>query len=406
MKQRIILHCDVNNFFASVECALNPSIKDMPVAVTGEKSKRTGIVLAKNSIAKSFGVKTGDIIFEAKKKCPNLICVKPHHDIYESYSKRIRSIYEEYTDRVEPFGIDECWLDITDTVKFFGTPLDVANQLRERIKKEIGVTISVGISFSKLYAKLGSDMKKPDAVTIISYDNFKKMTYKLPLSSVIGIGRKMEPKLNKLNIFTLGDFANYDKYVIKKHFGVVGEEMYNKINGIGDNEIASIDEIKKLKSIGNGTTTLVDIQTEYDMQSVVMFLCDEIASRMRYHHLKGTTIHVSLRKNDLTWFGKSYTVLTPTNTAKDLYTEALKLINTMWKPGFLIRSIRISVSNITDENEQINLFEDKQNKDKLNSAIDKIRQKYGYKSISPLITNNDEVINRDALKTNNNDEET
>ena len=177
MKRRIILHCDVNNFFASVECALNPSLKDLPLAVTGEKSKRNGIVLAKNNIAKMCGVQTGDVIFKAKQKCPDLVCVRPHHDVYEKYSKKIRKIYEEYTDRVEPFGIDECWLDITDTLKFFGTPLEIANTLRKRIKEEIGVTISVGISFSKIFAKLGSDMKKPDAVTQIPFSTFKKQTF-------------------------------------------------------------------------------------------------------------------------------------------------------------------------------------------------------------------------------------
>ena len=214
--KKIILHCDANNFYASCECALNPSIKDQPVAVTGEVSKRNGIVLAKNELAKKYGVKTGDVIFEAKRKCPDLVCVRPHHKVYEKYSRRIRSIYEEYTDKVEPFGIDECWLDITDTLKFFGSAMDVANTLRKRVKEELGLTISVGISFSKTFAKLGSDMKKPDAVTVISFDNFKSMTYHLPLSSIIGIGRKLEAKLNRLNIFTLGDLAKYDENIIKK----------------------------------------------------------------------------------------------------------------------------------------------------------------------------------------------
>ena len=402
MKQRIILHCDVNNFFASVECALNPSIKDLPVAVTGEKTKRNGIVLAKNNIAKNYGVKTGDVIFEAKRKCPDLVCVRPHHDIYEKYSKKIRAIYEEYTDKVEPFGIDECWLDITDTVKFFGTPLDVANTLRQRIKSEIGVTISVGISFSKIFAKLGSDLKKPDAVTIIPYENFKDITYHMPLSSIIGIGRKMEAKLNKLCIYTIGDFANYDKNLIKKRFGVVGEDLYNKLNGIDDNEVSSIDDLKQIKSIGNGTTTLVDVKTKYDMKSVVMFLCDEIATRLRSRNLKGETIHVSLRKSDLTWTSKSHTINSPTNTAKDIYNEAIKIIDTMWQVGTLIRSVRVSICNLCNTNDQINFFDTNKNKDNLNKAIDKIRQKYGYQSISPLITKNEEVINKDALRLDKN----
>ena len=404
MKQRIILHCDVNNFFASCECALNPSIKDMPVAVTGNKEKRTGIVLAKNTIAKSFGVNTGDTIFEAKKKCPDLICVNPHHDVYEKYSRRIRAIYEEYTDKVEPFGIDECWLDITDTVKFFGSPMDVANTLRKRIREEIGVTISVGISFSKIFAKLGSDMKKPDAVTEIPYSNFKKITYHLPINSIIGIGKKLEKKLNALNIFTLGDLANSDIKLLKKRFGVVGVDLYNKVNGIDDNEVASVEDFRQIKSIGNGTTTLVDIHTRYDIKSVVTFLADEIATRLRFHGFMGTTIHVALRKSDLTWVSKSHTTNSPTNTEKDITRESMKIIDELYYPDMYIRSIRISVSNLQDENMQLDLFDTKNNKQKLNKAIDKIRDKYGYKSITPLITKSN-VINQDALRIDENNNE-
>ena len=405
MKHRIILHCDVNNFFASVECALNPSLKDLPLAVTGEKSKRNGIVLAKNNLAKMCGVQTGDVIFKAKQKCPDLVCVRPHHDMYEKYSKKIRKIYEEYTDRVEPFGIDECWLDVTDTVKFFGTPLDIANTLRKRIKEEIGVTISVGISFSKIFAKLGSDMKKPDAVTLIPYSTFKKQTYHLPLNSVIGIGKRLEVKLNKMNIYTLGDLAGYDEKIIKKKFGVVGENLQKKLQGIGDDEIASAFDYRQVKSIGNGTTTIVDVKNMEEMKSVVMFLCDEIASRLRKKNLVGSTIHISLRTSELTWASKSHTIETLTNTAKDLFDESIKMIEKMWDKYTLIRSVRISVSNLQDETaiNQLNFFDKKNNKKQLNKAIDKIREKYGYKSIQPLITKNEELINSNALRLDDRD---
>ena len=405
MKQRIILHCDVNNFFASVECALNPSLKDLPLAVTGEKSKRNGIVLAKNNIAKMYGVQTGDVIFKAKQKCPDLVCVRPHHDVYEKYSKKIRKIYEEYTDRVEPFGIDECWLDITDTLKFFGTPLEIANTLRKRIKEEIGVTISVGISFSKIFAKLGSDMKKPDAVTQIPFSTFKKQTYHLPLNSIIGIGKKLEIKLNKMNIYTLGDLANYDTKIIKAKFGVVGESLQKKLQGFDDDEIANAFDVKQVKSIGNGTTTIVDIKNMAEMKSVVMFLCDEIATRLRKKNLVGSTIHISLRTNELTWTSKSHTINNLTNTAKDIYNESIKMIEKMWDNFTLIRSVRISLSNLQDETaiNQLNFFDKKNNKKQLNKAIDKIREKYGYESIQPLITKNEELINSNALRLDDRD---
>lgn len=395
-KRKIILHCDVNNFFASCECARNPALKDLPLAVTGEKSKRTGIVLAKNNIAKAFGVKTGDVIYQAKQKCPDLVCIRPHHDIYETYSRKIRKIYEEYTDKVEPFGIDECWLDITDTVKFFGTPIDVANTLRKRIKDEIGVTISVGISFTKTFAKLGSDMKKPYAVTEIPFEKYKQIVYPLPLSSVIGIGRKLEPKLNKLNIFTLGDLANYDKIILKNKFGVIGEQLHDKLNGIGDDEVAYSFDKTPPKSIGNGTTTIVDVKTMQDMKSVVMFLCDEIATRLRQKKFVGSTFHVSLRKNDLTWITKSHTIATHSNNSFDLFDVTMEMIDKMWDKHTPIRSVRVCISNLCDENSsnQLSLFTQKDvKKQELDKAIDKIRDKYGYSSIKPLVTQNEELLN-------------
>ncbi len=404
--KKIILHCDVNNFFASCECVLNPSIKDQPVAVTGEVTKRNGIVLAKNEIAKRFGVKTGDVIFEAKRKCPDLICVRPHHKIYEKYSRRIRAIYEEYTDKVEPFGIDECWLDITDTVKFFGSALDVANTLRQRIKEEIGVTISVGISFTKTFAKLGSDMKKPDAVTIISPENFKERTYKLPLGSIIGVGKKMEAKLNKLNIFTLGDLASFDENIIKRKFGIVGERLQKNVQGVGDDEVQNIENYKVVKSVGNGTTTLVDVKNKKEIRSVVMFLCDEIATRLRNKHLTGSTISVSLRRNDLIWISKSHTILKSTNLSKDIYNTAMEIVDQIWNEVCPLRSIRITVSNLdSEDNYQLDLFDTNRNRKTLENAIDKIRQKYGYNSITPLLSKNDRLINQQALRLDDDDDD-
>lgn len=406
MKQRVILHCDVNNFFASVECALNPSLKDLPIAVSGEVQKRNGIILAKNNIAKQFGIQTGEVIWKAKQKCPDLICVRPHHNKYIEYSNKIRKIYEDYTDKVEPFSIDECFLDITDTMKFFGTPKEVADKIRARVKDEIGVSISVGVSFSKIFAKLGSDMKKPDATTLIPYENFKSITYNLPLKSVIGVGKSTEKSLNKLNIFTLGEFANFDNAIIKQKLGIVGEKLQTALKGIGDNEVASIGDKRDVKSIGNGTTTLVDIKTISEMKTVVMFLCDKIATRLRQKKFVGSTISVSLRKSDLTWISKSHTILSATNTANDIFDGVMLIISKMWQSGTYIRSIRISLSNLSDENSvnQLNFFSNKtENKQKLDKAIDTIRKKYGYLSISPLITKNPEILNPDAVRLDDKD---
>ena len=248
-------------------------------------------------------------------------------------------------------------------------------------------------------------MKKPDAVTQIPFSTFKKQTYHLPLNSIIGIGKKLEIKLNKMNIYTLGDLANYDTKIIKAKFGVVGESLQKKLQGFDDDEIASAFDVKQVKSIGNGTTTIVDIKNMAEMKSVVMFLCDEIATRLRKKNLVGSTIHISLRTNELTWTSKSHTINNLTNTAKDIYNESIKMIEKMWDNFTLIRSVRISLSNLQDETaiNQLNFFDKKNNKKQLNKAIDKIREKYGYESIQPLITKNEELINSNALRLDDRD---
>ncbi|MBR1454554.1 MAG: DNA polymerase IV [Lachnospiraceae bacterium] len=230
---RAILHCDMNNFYASVECMLDPSIRNMPVAVCGSAEERRGIVLAKNYFAKDFGVKTGDAIWQAKKKCPNLVVVdKPHFDEYSKYSRLARNLYREYTDLVEPMGLDECWLDVTASTRLFGKPKKIADELRERGKKEFNLTISVGVSFNKTFAKLGSDLKKPDATTVISRENFKDVVWPLPVSSLIGIGRKTTEKLKQVFIYTVGDLARTKKERLKALFGKNGIALYNCANGL------------------------------------------------------------------------------------------------------------------------------------------------------------------------------
>ena len=215
---RTILHCDLNSFYASVELFLNPNLKGLPVAVCGSKEDRHGIVLAKTDEAKKYGVKTAETIWEAQRKCPQLIIIPPHHDEYVNFSQRVRRIYEEYTDLVEPFGIDECWLDVTGSERLFGSGEEIANKIRERVKKEVGVTISVGVSFNKVFAKLGSDMKKPDAVTIIPFSSFKDIIYNLPATDMIGVGPNMGKALSNYCINTIGELAATDKNFLIKNF--------------------------------------------------------------------------------------------------------------------------------------------------------------------------------------------
>ena len=227
MKDKIILHVDANSFYASVECARHPELKNLPVAVSGNPQKRNGIILAKNEIAKKCGVQTGEAIWQAKDKCPNLVCIYPDMPLYEEYSKKMHKIFEKYTHLIEGMGLDECWLDVTETAHLFGGAENLAETIRAEIKKNLGITVSVGISFCKLFAKLGSDLKKPDAQTVISRQNFKEIVYPLPIESIIGIGHRSAKKLHKMNVFTLGDFLEVPAYILKNNFSIV----FNKTRG-------------------------------------------------------------------------------------------------------------------------------------------------------------------------------
>ena len=270
MKERVIFHCDANSFFASVEIAHNPALVGKPVAVTGNPEKRTGIILTKNEIAKKYGVQTGEVIWQAKLKCPNLICLPPHYKVYEEYSKRLKEIYEKYTDRVEHFGIDECWLDMTDSLKFFGSPKKTADKIRQEVKETLGITISVGVSFCKIFAKLGSDMKKPDATTLIPLANFKEIIYPLPITSVIGIGKRLEKRYNKIGVFYLGEIVKIPDSIISKKFGILGLKLKEQLLGNDYEIVKKCNEITPPKSIGNGTTTITDIYSRAEIKNVVV----------------------------------------------------------------------------------------------------------------------------------------
>ncbi len=237
---RSILHCDMNNFYASVECMLDPALKKYPIAVCGSVEERHGIVLAKNYKAKAFDVKTGDAVWQAKQKCKDLVVVPPHYEEYIKYSKLARSVYERYTDQVEPYGMDECWLDISGTESLFGSPEKVANEIRETMKFELGLTISVGVSFNKIFAKLGSDMKKPDAVTVIPKDTFKEKIWGLPAADLLGVGRATQRVLDSYCIRTIGDLANTDPEFLRRRLGKNGVVLWNYANG---NDLSCCQEI-------------------------------------------------------------------------------------------------------------------------------------------------------------------
>ena len=253
--QRVILHCDMNNFYASVECMLNPELKNKPVAVCGSVEERHGIVLAKNYAAKAFGVSTGEAIWQAKQKCQDLVIVEPHYEQYMKFSKLAREIYGRYTDQIEPYGMDECWLDVTGS-GCMGTGFEIADEIRRTVKFELGLTISAGVSFNKIFAKLGSDMKKPDAITCIEADSFREKIWCLPASDLLGVGRATEKVLSGYGIHTIGELAATSDDFLKCRLGKNGLAIKKYANGLDDSPVMLSDYVSPVKSIGHGITTM------------------------------------------------------------------------------------------------------------------------------------------------------
>ena len=399
MKERVILHCDANSFFASVEIANNPQYEGKPVAVAGNPEKRTGIILTKNHIAKKYGIETGEVIWKAKSKCPNLICLSPHYRLYEEYSKKLKNIYERYTDRVESFGIDECWLDVTDSLKFFGNEKQLADRIRNDVKNELNITISVGVSFCKLFAKLGSDLKKPDATTIISKENFKNIIYPLPINAIIGIGRRLEVKYNKIGVSRLGDIINIPDNILKKKFGKLGIELKEKLLGIDNDEVKLCDCFVPPKSIGNGTTTITDIYSRKEIIGTVSMLSNEISTRLRYQNFNASGVSVTLKTATFQYFHQTNKFDFATNSQSHIINTVMNTIDSFWQYNIPIRAIRICVYNLSNAKQtQQCMFSNIIKDTSLNLAIDKIRSKYGYHSISPAISINNNYIDIDRLK--------
>ncbi len=377
MKERTILHSDVNNFFASVECVTKPELKNSPVAVTGNPEKRTGIILAKNEIAKSFGVKTGEAIWQAKQKCPNLVTLPPHYDVYEKISKKLHKIYLEYTDFVEPLGLDECWLDVTPSLKYLGkNGVEIANEIRKRVKQKFGLTVSVGVSFSKIFAKLGSDLKKPDATTVISHKGFKEQTYSFPLNSIIGIGGRLTKKFEKMNVLTIGDFVSLKEDFVKQIMGKTGVELRLKLLGELVEPVACYYQPSPPKSIGNGTTTILDIQTRDEIQKVVSYLSQKISSRMANGNFQGCCISVTLKTANFERFHHSRT-LSPIRSNEEIEEQAMSLIDSFWNYNTKVRAVRVRVSSLQklDKTEQLSFFSNET--ENLVKSVKQIKDLYG-----------------------------
>ncbi len=387
MKERVIFHCDANSFFASVEIAQDESLKGKAVAVSGNPATRTGIILTKNEVAKKFGVLTGEAIWQAKQKCPDLVCLPPHHKLYEEYSKKLRAIYEKYTDRVEAFGIDECWLDVTDSLKFFGSKEFLANKIREEVKSMLNITISVGVSFGKLFAKLGSDLKKPDAVTVISQENFKNIIYPLPINAIIGIGKRLELRFKKLGVNRLGDVITLPDFILKKKFGVIGLNLKQKLLGNDFEEVRKCNDFVAPKSVGNGTTTITDVYSREQIKAVVSALCDEVCCRLRDGGFNASSLSVTLKTADFKYYHQTTRLDYCSCYSTDFVSAVMKMLDRDWNFSCAVRAIRICSYNLSSAKKtQLSMFSNEIKNYNLNSTIDQIRHKYGYFSVMPAST--------------------
>lgn len=385
----VIFHSDLNNFYASCECLVHPELNGKPVVVCGKIEDRHGIVLAKNNLAKGLGVKTGMTLFEAEKLAPNLQKVVANHNLYLKYSKLVKKIYYEYTDRVESFGIDEAWLDVTESVKLFGGAEKLANEIRERIKNEIGLTVSIGVSFNKIFAKLGSDLKKPDAVTIISKENYKDIVWKLPINALLYVGRKTEKKLNSLGIWTIGAIAKFDEKILKAKLGKWGEMLYAYANGFDNSPVLKSDEIADMKSVGNSVTYYRDLDKKEDIDALLYVIAESVSFRMKKHNVgKAKTMYLSLVDENLEHLGKRVPFSVPTNLSSVIAKTAIECFEKYFSHIQRVRGLGISVSNFVTEEQM--LISSEQNKleklQKLDSTIEDIRRRFGRRSVSRALT--------------------
>lgn len=388
MQYRTILHSDLNNFYASVECMLNPELKKYPVAVCGKVEERHGIVLAKNYAAKNMGVKTGETIRQAKCKCPDLVTVDPHYSEYIKYSQLVRQIYMDYTDQVEAYGMDENWLDVTGSELVFGSGEKIANEIRERIKFELGLTVSIGVSFNKIFAKLGSDMKKPDAVTCITPDNFRDKVWGLPAGDMLGVGRAASKILHIYGVHTIGDLAHCNDDMLSNKFGINGQRMKRYANGEDHSQVMNSSYHYPIKTIGNSITFLSDLRKNAEVQPMILAISDRIARRLRQAKKKCRAIALMVKCNDLSWKEWQTTLDYPSQNSHEIAAMAYQTFikNYPWvKP---LRAMGIRAIRLIEECtlEQISIYRNMEAIDrteKIDKMIDSIRYRFGSHAIQP-----------------------
>ena len=391
MADRVIFHCDLNCFFASVELLDKPALREVPVAVCGDPASRHGIILAKNEPAKRRGVQTAETVWQAKQKCPNLILLPPHHGLYAQYSRRINTIYGQYTDLVEPFGIDESWLDVTGSLHLFGGDArQLADDIRARLRQEVGLTISVGVSFNKVFAKLGSDYKKPDATTVISRENWRDIVWPLPVGDLLFVGRAARRTLGQYGVETIGQLAACKPEMLEQLMGKMGVQLYRYANGLDDAPVRPQHQREPVKSVGNSTTFPENLTRWEEIRSGLQLLSDSVAGRLRKEGLYCGGVAVAVKDAQFRTVSRQMRLGAPTHLMRDILEAAQELTRRIWKAPTPVRLLSVTALYITDSADsyqQLDLLAGDaplrdQRQEQLESAMDAIRGKYGRDAIT------------------------
>ena len=386
MGRRVIFHCDLNCFFASVELLDKPALWDVPVAVCGDPKSRHGIILAKNEPAKKRGVQTAETVWQAKKKCPVLVLLPPHHELYEVYSRRVNEIYGRFTDLVEPFGIDESWLDVTGSLHLFGGDARaLADRIRATVKAETGLTVSVGVSFNKVFAKLGSDLKKPDATTVIPPEGWRDIVWPLPVGDMLFAGRSTQRVLGQYGIETIGQLAACPEEMAEQLLGKMGGQLWRYANGLDNSPVRPGYQREPVKSVGNGTTFPADLVRWEQIRQGLAPLCDSVATRLRRQRLYAGGVSVTLKGADFKTVSRQTRLDEPTHLMRDIWETAQELARQIWKAPTPIRAMTVTALYVTEDGQayrQMDLLgqasaKRSERQEKLESAVDAIREKYG-----------------------------
>ena len=384
--ERTILHSDMNCFYASVEMMLDPSLRGKAVAVCGSTENRHGIVLAKSELAKKAGVKTGMVNWETRQRCPDLIMVKPQYEQYLKYSELARNIYQRYTDQVEPYGMDECWLDVGGSRSVCGSGMEIAESIRQTVKEELGLTVSIGVSFNKMFAKLGSDMKKPDTITEIRKATFKEKIWPLPASDLLFVGRATTAKLEQYGITTIGGIANADPQFLKRLLGVNGLGLWRSATGLDDTPVMHKDFVSPIKSVGHGITSTADLENEDEVWKVMLELSQDIGHRLRIHKLKASGVQISIRSNDLGFRQYQAPLTLATQSPSVIAHKAIQIFRDNYRWIMPVRAVTVRAINLRPKNEpeQIDLFTDMrqlERLERLDDCIEDIRRRFGKRAV-------------------------